>query len=99
MVVLPLPDAIVRNASIQVMSIVAMDAVPKDRNELIVTRMEYLASQVLFPLNVSHPHRAPLLLAPLPLSYGAWIPSSSPVPPILRLNLSQIGGGIDVIIL
>jgi hypothetical protein len=76
-----------------------MDAVPKDRNELIVARMEDLVSQVLFPLDVSHPRRAPLLLAPLPLGYGAWIPSSSPPPPILHLDLSQVGGGINVVIL
>ncbi len=99
MVVPPLPDAIVRNTPIQVMSIVAMDAVPKDHNELIVARMEYLVSQVLFPLDVSHPHHAPLLLSPLPLSYSAWIPSFSPIPPILHLNLSQAGGGIDVVVL
>jgi hypothetical protein len=76
-----------------------MNTVPKVRNELIVARMEDLASQVLFPLNVSHPHRSSLLLASLPVSNGAWIPSSSPIPPTLHLDLSQVGGDINVGIL
>jgi hypothetical protein len=41
MIVPPLPDAIICNAPIQVTSIVVMDAVPKDRNEFIVARMDY----------------------------------------------------------
>jgi hypothetical protein len=79
----PLPDAVVSNAPIQVTPIVAMDRVAIDRTSLIVARMEELASQILFFLDIPNPHRPPP-----PLGVNTWIPPSSFVPLIYRLKLS-----------